>query len=75
MSLQAEEGKLLRMMLVAIVIKIISHALEGTITFLSVLFAMGSLYWFENGWLKFIGMAGSLVAGYIITWWIARLRD
>ena len=56
-------------------VKMTSHALEGTITFLSVLFAMGSLYWFENGWIKFIGMTGWLVTGYVITWWSSRMRD
>lgn len=56
-------------------VKLTSHALEGTITFLSVLFAMGSLYWFENGWLKFAGMIGSLIAGYIITRWVASIRE
>ncbi|MBS1206154.1 MAG: hypothetical protein H6R25_3053 [Proteobacteria bacterium] len=56
-------------------VKMTSHALEGTITFLSVLFAMGSLYWFESGWLKFVGMAGSLIVGYVITYWVARMRD
>lgn len=56
-------------------VKLTSHALEGTITFLSVLLAMGSLYWFENGWIKFAGMVGFLIVGYVITYWIAKMRD
>ncbi len=56
-------------------VKMTSHALEGTITFLSVLFAIGSLYWFESGWLKIAGMVGALIAGYVITYWVARMRD
>ncbi|MGP3590695.1 hypothetical protein [Vagococcus sp. WN89Y] len=56
-------------------VKLTSHVLEGTITFLSVLLAMGSLYWFENGWAKFAGTVGFLIAGYVITYWIAKMRD
>lgn len=27
---------------------LMSHAIEGTITFLAVIFAMGSFFWFES---------------------------
>lgn len=31
---------------------LMSHAIEGTITFLAVIFAMGSFFWFESTWMK-----------------------
>ncbi|GEM_PF-704936 len=52
----------------------ISHALEGTITFLAVIFAMGSFFWFESTWMKLTGCLGALVIGYVLSCGAAKLR-
>ncbi|KAA5973492.1 MULTISPECIES: hypothetical protein [Pantoea] len=54
---------------------LISHAIEGTITFLAVIFAMGSFYWFENTWMKIVGCIGALIAGYVISYGAAKIRQ
>ncbi len=38
---------------------LISHALEGIITFLAVIFAIGSFFWFESTWMKSAGCLGA----------------
>ena len=53
---------------------LMSHALEGTITFLAVIFAMGSFFWFENIWMKLAGCLGALVTGYVLSYGAAKLR-
>lgn len=40
---------------------LMSHALQGTITFLAVVFATGSFFWFESTWMKLAGCLGALV--------------
>jgi len=40
---------------------LISHALEGIITFLAVIFAVGSFIWFESTWMKLAGCPGAFV--------------
>ena len=51
-----------------------SHAIEGTITFLAVIFAMGSFFWFESTWLKLTGCIGALIVGYVISYGAAKIR-
>lgn len=53
---------------------LMSHAIEGTITFLSVIFAMGSFFWFESTWLKITGCIGALIVGYVISYGAAKIR-
>jgi len=40
---------------------LISHAIEGIITFLAVIFAIGSFFWFESTWMKLAGCLEALV--------------
>lgn len=53
---------------------LMSHAIEGTITFLAVIFAMGSFFWFETIWLKLAGCVGALIVGYVISYGAAKIR-
>lgn len=53
---------------------LMSHAIEGTITFLSVIFAMGSFFWFESTLLKLTGCIGALIVGYVISYGAAKIR-
>ncbi|KTJ91479.1 hypothetical protein ASU73_03190 [Enterobacter hormaechei subsp. xiangfangensis] len=49
-------------------------ASEGTISFLAVLFAMGSFFWFESTWMKFAGCFGALIVGYVLSYGAAKIR-
>ena len=40
---------------------LISHALKEAVTFLAVIFAVGSFIWFESTWMKLAGCPGALV--------------
>lgn len=53
---------------------LMSHAIEGIITFLAVIFAMGSFFWFESTWLKLTGCIGALIVGYVISYGAAKIR-
>ncbi|MFD1804098.1 hypothetical protein ACFSFZ_18170 [Mixta tenebrionis] len=50
------------------------HAIEGVITFLAVIFAMGSFFWFESTWIKFAGCIGALIVGYALSYAAAKIR-
>ncbi|EJC0564169.1 hypothetical protein MX054_000928 [Enterobacter cloacae] len=53
---------------------LMSHAIEGTITFLVVIFALGSFFWFESTWLKLAGCFVALIAGYLLSYAAAKIR-
>lgn len=53
---------------------LMSHALEGTITFLAVIFAIGSFFWFESTWMKSAGCLGAFIAGYVLSYSAAKIR-
>ncbi|MEH3773270.1 hypothetical protein POW02_04380 [Enterobacter asburiae] len=53
---------------------LMSHAIEGTITFVAVIFAMGSFFWFESTWMKLAGCMGALLAGYVLSYGAAKIR-
>jgi hypothetical protein len=53
---------------------LMSHALEGIITFLAVIFAIGSFFWFESTWIKLAGCLGAFVVGYVLSYGAAKLR-
>lgn len=38
---------------------LMSHALEGTITFLAMIFATGYFFWFESMWMNLAGCLGA----------------
>lgn len=51
-----------------------SHAVEGTLISMAVIFAMGSFFWFESIWTKFAGCFGALIVGYVLSYGAAKIR-
>lgn len=53
---------------------LISHALKEAVTFLAVIFAVGSFIWSESTWMKLAGCLGAFVVSYVLSYGAAKLR-